>query len=97
MQEKIGRTPQDEIISLNLHFNTDMSRFNYPMFNYVFRLYDRYNEAGILPFEGSHSDQPAQIIEIFSVLEQLQLETQKEIHEQQQRKQAKERKPSGRR
>lgn len=96
LQKTLGKSP-DELISLNLHFKTDLTKFNYPHFNYVFRLYDRYNDAGVLPFKGSHSDQPAQIMEIFSVLEQLQMETQKELHEENQRKQARERKQSGRR
>ena len=94
MQKRMGKVP-DEIISLNLHMKTDLSKMVYVPFNYVFRLYDRYIEAGVLPFDGTHSDQPAQIIEIFSVLEQLQMETRQKTHEEHMRKQAKERKQNG--
>jgi hypothetical protein len=51
------------------------NNFKYPYFSYVLNLYSQYKK-GSLPFPGSVSEQPAKIIEIFNVLEQLELEQQ---------------------
>lgn len=52
----------------------DLERFEYPAFNYAMTLYDQYDRNGILPFEGVHSDQPAQVLEVFDLLQSLKLE-----------------------
>lgn len=79
------------VTSLNVRFNTNQA-IKYPYFSYVFTLYLRYRD-GILPYEGPLTDQPAKIIDMFNILEQLQHET-----EVKQRKEAeKENKKRGRR
>lgn len=44
-------------------------------FNHILFLHGQF-EKGMLPFQGSLSDQPAQIIEIFSLIERLKLKEQ---------------------
>lgn len=63
------------ISSLNIQFTAPIESFDYPLFGYIYTSY-RYTEKGVLPFPGSLSDQPAQIMEIFNTLESLELENQ---------------------
>lgn len=72
--------------SLNIKFSRPLESFRYELFGYIITLYRKYSELGILPFPGSLSDQPAQIIEVFNTLESVELE----IKHQQQKKQNKE-------
>ena len=60
--------------SLDVRFQTSQA-VNYPYFSYVLNLYLRSRE-GILPYPGGYAQQPAKIIDIFNVLEQLQHETE---------------------
>jgi hypothetical protein len=84
MKSKMGKLPS-EIISLNLHFKKGLDNYNYEYFGYVLSLFDAYDRLGILPFNGCFSDQPAKIIEIFNVLDQLKTERQMKLQEEQQR------------
>jgi len=68
-----------EIQSLNLKFKTDLSKFKYKQFNLVLALFDKYDKHGIMPFDGSHADQPAQLMEVFSIIENLRLEDEKRV------------------
>lgn len=58
--------------SLDVVFHID-NKLKYPYFGYIYTLYNQYKQ-GVLPFPGSMSEQPAKIIEIFDVLQQLELE-----------------------
>lgn len=60
--------------SLNVVFH-GANNLKYDYFTYVLNLYNQY-KRGCLPFSGPVSQQPAKIIEIFNVLEQLELEQQ---------------------
>lgn len=69
--EKRGRV----IKTLNLEISEDLSAFDYPMFNFIITTH-RALEKGLLPFQGSYAEQPAQIIEIFNLIDQLNFEAQ---------------------
>lgn len=70
-----------EIRSMNLIFKTDLNKFEYPLFNSVMTLFHKYDNFGTLPFSGCHADQPAQIMEIFNILESLRSEDEKRVSE----------------
>lgn len=72
MQKKF-RAEFRGVKSLNLHFTVPLSNFQYDLFNYILFLFRNY-EQGILPFPGSASEQPNQIIEIFNVIKALKAE-----------------------
>lgn len=59
--------------SCGLRFKSDFSKVEYPNFHYLMNLYHLY-EKGCLPFPGSVSEQPAQIMEMFSIIQLLELE-----------------------
>lgn len=63
------------IRSLNVKFKTTRE-FSFDGFGYFYGLFRQYQENGVLPFEGCHADQPAKIMEIFDVFEQLHYEKQ---------------------
>ena len=89
LEKRLGKTP-GEWMSLNLHFKVRSERFDYPLFNYVISLFNQYHKNGVLPYSGPLADQPAKIIEIFEVLEQLQYEREEQIrkdHERQAKRQ----------
>jgi hypothetical protein len=64
------------VTSCGLKFTKHLSRFKYPLFGYALQLFENY-ERGLLPFEGSVSDQPAQVMELFSVIQNLRFEQEK--------------------
>lgn len=55
---------------LSLRFKRPLSNFKYINMDYVLLLFENY-EKGILPFEGPLGDQPAQIIEVFKIMEHI--------------------------
>lgn len=63
------------IESCGLRFTKPFEHLKYDQLGYVLNLHEAY-ERGAGPFPGSTSEQPAQIIEVFSVLKQLKLEHQ---------------------
>lgn len=67
----------DEIVSMGLRFNTDLNQFIFSQFDYLYTLFDKYDQFGVLPYPGSHSEQPAIIMEIFTILNGLKIEEQK--------------------
>lgn len=72
-------TPVDFV---GLRIKSDFSHVTYDNFDYVYDLYIGYKN-GILPFEGSHSEQPAQVMQILSLLESMTIEMQtKKMKEQ---------------
>jgi hypothetical protein len=63
-----------------LRFKRHLSNFKYPLFGYVITLFQNY-ERGVMPFEGSVSEQPAQLMDIFSLLEALKAEQETKLKE----------------
>jgi hypothetical protein len=63
----------------------------YNHFNFVMMSNHVYNNAGVLPFPGSLSEQPAQIMEIFETLFALEAEREEDAR----RKAEKDRKKNG--
>lgn len=59
--------------SQGLQFTGSLSDHNYSLMDYLFTLFVAY-ERGVLPFIGSLSEQPAQIIEAFNLIHSLQIE-----------------------
>lgn len=91
------KTKAIQIRSLNVKLSGDLSRYHYPYMEFIITAYHQF-EVGTLPFEGCLADQPAQIIEIFNVLEQLKFEAQKRAHVEAEREaKRKQRKVNGRR
>ncbi len=72
------------IESCGVRIKGDTSKLSYESFDYVMHLFDGY-EKGVLPFEGSLADQPAQIMQIFVLINLLKLEHKKFMHEEQQK------------
>ena len=64
------------IKSQGLLFEAPFERFQCRNMSYALQLFQQY-EAGNLPFPGSVSEQPAQIIEIFNTLAALKVEAKK--------------------
>lgn len=75
-QKHVERLKGTVVRILNLEFSGSLEQFDYPNFDYVMTLFSAYDRQGILPFQGSLAEQPAQIIDIFSILTQIQFETQ---------------------
>ena len=72
--------PGSSFKSLNVVFHTK-NNLKYPYFSYALTLYNQY-KRGCLPYPGSVSEQPAKIMEIFSVFEQLELEQEEKARKQ---------------
>lgn len=76
-----------DVTSLNLKFKGgDLSKYKFPQFDYIYSLYDKYENHGVLPYSGSHSEQPAKIMEIFSILNSLRIEEDKRQTEKMRKK-----------
>lgn len=86
---------QKQVTSLNIVFKDPIENYTYSQFGYVYTLYKRFVDGGILPFPGSLADQPAQIMEIFNTLESVELEHKQRQQKEQEKKL--ERKSRGRR
>ena len=76
---KSGKVSVPEVRSLDLIFKCDLGALEFPQFNYIYSLYAKYDQFGVLPFPGSHSEQPAKIIEIFDVISAVQAEEEKRL------------------
>jgi hypothetical protein len=63
------------VVSCNLRFTKPFDHLKYPPMNYVLTLFENY-ERGLLPFPGSVTEQPAQIMEVFSVLASIKREVE---------------------
>lgn len=75
----ISKEPKYQIDRFNFH--TCFCNFIYPDFNYFSMLYGQY-EKGNLPYPGSMSEQPNKVIEIFNVLDLLNIERQEKLHKE---------------
>lgn len=71
-------------------FKSDFSHVSYPHYDYVVNLYDAYKK-GCLPFNGSTSEQPGQIMNIFVLLNNLYIETEDKQRKEQENKNKKSR------
>lgn len=78
-------------VSCNMQFDKDYKEYpDYEHFNFVMMASHVYNKAGTLPFPGSLSEQPAQIMDILEVLFELDAEREADAR----RKVEKEKKPN---
>jgi hypothetical protein len=77
-------TPQT-VESLNLRFTSALDNFELEGFDYYYSLYQYFSTNKALPFSGSLADQPAKIIEIFSLFNQLEQERELKLHKEAQR------------
>lgn len=84
MKLKMAKLPT-EVISLDVHFKRGIEHISIEYFGYVLTLFDIYHRQGVLPYPGSMSEQPAKIIEIFQVLDELRIERETKLQEEQQR------------
>lgn len=76
IQEKIDSGKSREAVIMGYQFTGDLERFNFSQFNFVMTAFQLYNQNGTLPFPGSLSEQPAQIMDIMTVLEQIKFEVE---------------------
>lgn len=70
-----------EIKFNGLVFTKSLKSFHYPLIGYALLLLENY-ELGNLPFGGTISDQPAQVMEIITVLRNIQSEYKTKIEKQ---------------
>lgn len=87
MKLKMSKLPS-EIISLDVHFKRGIDDISIGYFGYAITLFDLYHRHGVLPYQGSLSEQPAKIIEIFQVLDQLKTEHETRVNEEAQKEAA---------
>lgn len=83
--EKRTISNQDILYSCNLKITGDLKRFKHESFYFYLTAFRAYEEHGILPFSGAYGDQPAKIIEVFEVFEQLKFEETQKIYKEQER------------
>ena len=62
----------------HLQYHTCFCNFLHPQFAYYLALFEAFHK-GMLPFPGSTSEQPAQVVEIFMLLESLKAEYQADL------------------
>jgi hypothetical protein len=67
--------PENQIQSCGFRFNS-LRGFECPRLNYYLTIYD-YSQNKAMPFEGGACDQPAQVMELFAVIDQLKAEHSK--------------------
>ncbi len=75
IMEKMQNKGFDGFKSLGIKFSVPLKNFKSDIFYYVLTLNDGF-EKGMLPFSGSMSEQPAQIIEKFSLVRALKAEAE---------------------
>lgn len=73
------------VTSCGLRFTKPFAHLKFEPISYVLTLLENY-ERGCLPFPGSVSEQPSQIMELFSILSQLKHEAETRAREQQKQK-----------
>lgn len=81
-QEQINRATKTKIFTpistQGLKFTAPLIRFKYPLLGYTLTLLKNY-EKGNLPFPGAISEQPAQVMDILSLLQLVNLDFQNRI------------------
>ena len=78
--KKRGKKDIPEVRSLDVSFRTDLKQLQFPQFDFIYSMYSKYDKFGVLPFPGSHSEQPAKIIEIFDILGAIHAEDEKRVN-----------------
>lgn len=73
LQKKMKEPGVKQFKSCNVNYLVHPSNFKYDLFNYLLVLFENYKK-GNLPFPGSVSEQPAQIMELFSLVETVKAE-----------------------
>jgi hypothetical protein len=86
IRDQVSKSGTKHIKSLNVVFKNPIENYNYPQFGYVYTLFKKYSEQGVLPFQGSMADQPAQVIEIFNTLDGIESELKEKAHKEAQTK-----------
>ena len=69
----------------NIGYHSCFCTYRHPHFNSFLLLYKNY-ERGVLPFRGSLMDQPAYIMEIFTLIENLKSDREQEEREREERR-----------
>lgn len=67
-----------EVTVAGLNFKVPLTQFKYPLMSYVLVLLENY-ERGLLPFAGTISEQPSQIVEILNLIQLLKIEHQNQL------------------
>ncbi len=80
----------------NINFHSCVCDHLHPDMNHLLFLHSKYEE-GVLPFEGSLSDQPNHIIEIFHILDRKKMEWKEKNRKEQEAQMKKERSKNVRR
>lgn len=78
--ESVLKSKTNSTISSGLKFTKPTWHFEYSKLSYVLNLFENY-ERGVLPFNGSVSEQPAQIIEIFNLLASLKQDQKRKLEQ----------------
>lgn len=86
---KQQKSSVNELVSCRIHFKSGLRQWEYPYFNYLMTLFDQYYKHGTLPYRGSHNEQPAQVIELFEIMEQLSQERDQKLRREQEAQQRK--------
>lgn len=69
----------------SLKYESCLCNYKHPLFDFIFTLFNQYDKFGTLPFEGSTAEQPAYIMECFSILSMVKSEHEYEQHKKQQK------------
>lgn len=83
LRERKGCFGSDKILYGlgNYQLKTCVGNLTTPDFEHIMYLYDNY-ERGVLPFDGSPSDQPNKIVEIFNLIYSLTAEHKEKLRRQ---------------
>lgn len=73
LEARIGKSTKT-IESCGIRFTCDIADLKLDEFDFIYTMFDKYNANGVLPFPGSHSEQPAKIIEYFHIMSNLSAE-----------------------
>lgn len=73
------RRATNAVTSLGLRYDRHLSNYKFPYINYALTAFQNY-ERGVLPYPGSLSEQPAQIIEILQVIGSIRAEHEARMH-----------------
>lgn len=65
-----------------LKFSRDLTEFKFPLMYYLLILTENY-ERGLLPFPGTVTEQPAQIMEILNHMLNVKMSFKNEVHQKQ--------------
>jgi hypothetical protein len=75
------------IVGGNLQFTSDIKKFKHPDFNFIYSIFDAWDQHNTLPFSGGFADQPNKIIDYFQLLAGLKQESEQKARAEHDRKQ----------